>query len=61
MNGKADGKQEEMLARMREENKSCQAEMRFTLHEWLMDLKDGRKGTTACNAATEPKLNPGLM
>jgi hypothetical protein len=26
-----------------------------------MDLKDGRKDTTACNGAIETKLNPGLM
>jgi hypothetical protein len=35
--------------------------MRSTLDEWLMDLKDGRKETTACNGATKTKLNPGLM
>jgi hypothetical protein len=35
--------------------------MRFTLDEWLMDLKDGQKETTACNEGTETKLNPGLM
>jgi hypothetical protein len=58
---KADGKQEEMLARMREEIKSGQAEMRSTLDEWLMNLKNGRKDTTACNEATETKLDPGLM
>jgi hypothetical protein len=27
----------------------------------LRDLKDGRKETTACNGATETKLNPGLI
>jgi hypothetical protein len=58
---KADGKQEEMLARMREEIKSGQAGMISTLDEWLMDLKDGRKETTNCNEATETKLDPGLM
>jgi hypothetical protein len=26
-----------------------------------MDLKDGRKATTACNEATETKLDPALM
>jgi hypothetical protein len=26
-----------------------------------MDLRDDRKETTACNKATETKLNPGLM
>jgi hypothetical protein len=35
--------------------------MRSTLDEWLTDLKDGRKETTACNEATETKLDPGLM
>jgi hypothetical protein len=35
--------------------------MRSTFDEWLMDLKDGRKETTACNKATETKLDPGLM
>jgi hypothetical protein len=38
-----------MLARMREEIKSGWAEMRSTLDEWLMDLKDGRKETPTCN------------
>jgi hypothetical protein len=41
MNAKADGKQEEMLSTMRADIKSGQAEMRSTLDEWLMDLKDG--------------------
>jgi hypothetical protein len=35
--------------------------MRYILDEWLMDLKEGRKQTAACNAATETKLNPGMM
>jgi hypothetical protein len=35
--------------------------MRSTLDEWLMDLKDGRKETAACNVATETKINPELM
>jgi hypothetical protein len=35
--------------------------MRSTLDEWLMDLNDGRKETTACNEVTETKLDPGLM
>jgi hypothetical protein len=61
MNAKTDGKQEEMLARMREDIKSGQAEMRSTLDVWLMDLKDGRKETTACNGATETEPNPGIM
>jgi hypothetical protein len=46
---------------MREEIKSGQAEMRSTLDEWLMDLKDGRKETTACNITTETKFDPGLI
>jgi hypothetical protein len=46
---------------MGEEIKSGQAQMRSTLDEWLMDMKDGRKETTACNEATETKLDPGLM
>jgi hypothetical protein len=46
---------------MQEEIKSGQAEMRSTLDEWLMDLKDGRKETTTWNKATETKLDPGLM
>jgi hypothetical protein len=61
MNTKVGGKQEEMLARMREDIKYGQAEMRSTLDEWLMDLKDGRKETTACSEATETKLDPGSM
>jgi hypothetical protein len=61
MNPKMDGKQEEMLDRIREHIKSGQAEIRSTLDEWLMDLRDGQKETTACNGATEAKLNPGLM
>jgi hypothetical protein len=40
---KADGKQEEMVARMWQEIKSGQAEMRSSLDEWSMDLKDGQK------------------
>jgi hypothetical protein len=43
---KVDGKQKEMLARMREDIKSGEAEMRTTLDEWLMDLTDGRKETS---------------
>jgi hypothetical protein len=43
MNAKTDGKQEEILARVREEFKSGQAEMISTLDEWLMGLKDYRK------------------
>jgi hypothetical protein len=35
--------------------------MRSTLDEWLMDLKDGQKETTACNEATGTKLDPGMM
>jgi hypothetical protein len=35
--------------------------MRTTLDEWLMDLNDGRKETTACNGATETKPHPGIM
>jgi hypothetical protein len=49
------------LNEMREDIKSGQAEMRSTLDEWLLHLKDGRKETTAWNVATETKLNPGLM
>jgi hypothetical protein len=58
---KANGKQEEMLARIREKIESAQAEMRSIRDEWLMDLKDGQKETTACNGETEIKLDPGLM
>jgi hypothetical protein len=50
-----------MLARMREEIKSGQAEMRSTLDDWLIDLKDGRKETTACDEATETELDTGMM
>jgi hypothetical protein len=46
---------------MRKEIKSVQAEMRSTLDDWLMDLKDGRKEMTACNEVTETKLDPGLI
>jgi hypothetical protein len=55
------GKDGEDLKEMREEIKSDQAEMRSTLDEWLTDLKDGRKETTACNEATETKTDPALM
>jgi hypothetical protein len=58
---KADGKLEEMLARIREEIKSGQAEMTSTLDEWLMDLKDCRKETTACQEATETEPDPRMM
>jgi hypothetical protein len=50
-----------MLARMREEIKSSQAEMRSALHEWFMDLKDGRNVTTTCNEATETEPDPRMM
>jgi hypothetical protein len=50
-----------MLARMREDIKSGQAEMRSTLDEWLMDLMDGRKETTACQEATETEPDPRMM
>jgi hypothetical protein len=56
-----DGKQEEMLARMREDINSGQAEIRSTFVEWLMNLKDGRKETTAWNEATETEPDPGMM
>jgi hypothetical protein len=49
------------LKEMREEIKSGQAEMRSTIDEWLMYLKDGRKETTACNKATETEPDPGMM
>jgi hypothetical protein len=55
------GKDREDLKEMREEIKSGQAEMRSTLDEWLMDLKDGRKETTACNEATGTEPDPGMM
>jgi hypothetical protein len=50
-----------MLARMQENIKSDQAEIRSTLDEYLMDLEDGRKETTACNEATETEPDPGMM
>jgi hypothetical protein len=50
-----------MLARMREEIKSGQADMRSTLDELLMDPKNGRKEMTACDEVMETKLDPGLM
>jgi hypothetical protein len=46
---------------MLEEIKSGQAEIRSTLNEWLMDLKDGRKETTACNGATETEPDSRMM
>jgi hypothetical protein len=49
------------LNKMREEIKSGQAETRSTFDEWLMDLKDGRKETTACIEATDTKLDPALI
>jgi hypothetical protein len=52
---KANGKQEDMLARMREDIKSGQVDIRSTLDEWLMDLKDGRKERPTANEATETK------
>jgi hypothetical protein len=53
--------QEEKLARMREGIKSGQAEMKPILDAWLMDVKDGRKETTACQEATETEPNPGML
>jgi hypothetical protein len=53
--------QEEILARMREDIISGQAEMRSIFDPWLTDLKDGRKETTACQEATETEPNPGMM
>jgi hypothetical protein len=35
--------------------------MRSTLDEWLMDLKDDQKETTACNEVKETKLDPGSI
>jgi hypothetical protein len=58
---KADGKQEEILAKMWEEIKSSQAEMRSTPEEWLMDLKDGWNVMTTCNEVTETEPNPRMM
>jgi hypothetical protein len=40
------------LNEIREGIKSVQAELRYTLDEWLMDLKNGRKETTACHKET---------
>jgi hypothetical protein len=62
-------KQEDMLAEisariytnlndMRDDIKSGQAEIRSTLDEWLMDMKDGRKETITCQEATE--IEPDL-
>jgi hypothetical protein len=45
--------QAEILARMREDIKSGQAEMRSILDAWLTNLKDGRKETTACQQARD--------
>jgi hypothetical protein len=53
--------QEEMMAKMQEDIKSGQAEMRSILDAWLTDLKDGRKETTACQEATETETHPGMM
>jgi hypothetical protein len=50
-----------ILKKMKEEFKSGQAEMRSIFGAWLMDLKDGRKETTACQEATETEPNPGIM
>jgi hypothetical protein len=60
-------KQEEILAKISARMDKhlnyigCQAEMRSTLDEWLMGLKDGRNVTTACNEATETETDPGMM
>jgi hypothetical protein len=76
MNVKMDGKQEQMLARMREEIKSGQAEMRSTICAVGSELKDTIQRvmratiqpvrseideTTACNKARETKPDPGRM
>jgi hypothetical protein len=73
---KADGKLEEMLARMREDIKSVQAEMRSTLCTFRSELKETIQRqmraaiqsvrseldeTTTCQKATETEPDPGMM
>jgi hypothetical protein len=48
---------EEMNAKM----DGNQAEMRSTLDEWLMDLKDGREETTTCQEVTETEPDSRMM
>jgi hypothetical protein len=57
MYAKMDGKQEEMLARMREDIKSGQAEMRSTICAFRSELDE----TTACQEATETEPDPRMM
>jgi esterase/lipase len=56
-NAKADGKQEEMLAKMRENIKSSQAEIRSTVCAIRSELDE----TAACNEATEIEPDPRMM
>jgi hypothetical protein len=46
-------KEEELLARMREDIKSGQEEMRSIVDEWMTDIKDVRKEMIACEEETE--------
>jgi hypothetical protein len=76
MNAKMDGKQEDMQARMREDIKSGQAEMRSTSRTFWSELKETIQyvmraaiqhvwselaETSACNEVTETKPDPGKM
>jgi hypothetical protein len=76
MNAKMDGKQEEMLARMPEDIKSGQAEMRSTIRTFGSELKETiqreirtviqpRRAeldeTSTCREATETEPHPGMM
>jgi hypothetical protein len=76
MNAKMDGKQEEMLARMREDIKSGQAEMRSPMCAFRSELKETIQRamrvtiqsvrselveTTACEEAAETDPGPGFM
>jgi hypothetical protein len=56
-NAKADGKQEKMLAKMRENIKSSQAEIRSTVCAMRSELDE----TTACNEATVIEPDPRMM
>jgi hypothetical protein len=44
---------------MSEDIKSGQAEMKFIVNAWIADMKEDRKGRTACQEATE--ANPEKM
>jgi hypothetical protein len=45
------------LKEMREEIKSCQAEMRSIFNAWIADMRKDRKETMSCQVMTEACLD----